>query len=131
MNERLQRDIERLRSRYPSAVFREEGQWVFLPRYLVPGDSWERKEYAVCFQIRSGYPDIGPYGINVSPPARGRNGQVPGSYVDSPDPRPPFDGAWGRFSWEIDGWKAAPDLVSGSTLLNYVESIRKRFEEGP
>ena len=131
MDERLRRDLELVRGRYPEAEFREEGQWVFLPRYRAPNDAWAHQEYAVCFQIRAGYPDMSPYGINVSPPARGGNGEMPGNYVDNPDPKPPFPGSWGRFSWEIEGWRASPDLVSGSTLLNYVESIRKRLEQGP
>lgn len=131
MTERLREDLERLRARYPDVVFREDGQWVFLPKYLVPTDAWERTDYTVCFQLRPGYPDIGPYGINVSPPPRGKDGRGPSNYADAPDPQPPFDGTWGRFSWELDGWRATADLVSGSTLLNYVESIRKRFEEGP
>lgn len=130
MTERLQRDIDRLIGRYPEAVYREEGQWIFLPTYIVPA-GWDRTEYAVCFQIRAGYPDISPYGINVSPPPRRADGQAVRDYVENPEPRPPFDGTWGRFSWEHVGWKATPDLVSGSTLINYVESIRKRFEEGP
>jgi hypothetical protein len=130
MTERLQRDLDLVRARYPEMQFREDGQWIFLPRYPI-ATGWEHAAYAICFQIRAGYPDISPYGINVSPPPRGAGGQVPQSYVDTPDPKPPFDGSWGRFSWEIDGWKATPDLVSGSILLNYVESIRKRFEEGP
>lgn len=131
MTERLRQDIALVQGRYPDVEYREEGQWVFLPHYMVPTDAWDRREYAVCFQLRPGYPDIGPYGINVSPPPRGKNGEMPGNYVDNPKPKPPFPGAWGRFSWEINGWRATPDLVAGSTLLNYVETIRKRFEQGP
>lgn len=130
MTERLQNDLELLRGRYPEMQFREEGQWVFLPKYRV-ASGWKHQEYAVCFQIRPGYPDISPYGINVSPPPEREDGAQVKDYVPSPDPKPPFEGSWGRFSWEIDGWKAASDLLSGSTLVNYVESIRKRFEEGP
>lgn len=131
MTERLQRDIDLLRGRYPEVEFREEGQWVFLPHYIIPNDLWEQKEYAVSFQLRAGYPDIGPYGINASPPPRGKSGQVPSNYVDNPEPAPPFPGTWGRLSWDSTGWRATPDLVSGHTLLNYVESFRQRFEEGP
>ena len=130
MIERLQRDLELLRGRYPDVQFRKEGLWVFLPGYIV-SSGWERKKYDVCFQIRPGYPDISPYGINVSPPPRRSDGTPLKDYADNPEPKPPFEGAWGRFSWEAAAWKAAPDLVSGSTLLNYVESIRQRFEEGP
>ena len=131
MTDRLKRDLELLTGRYPEALFQEEGQWIFLPRYLAPNDVWEQKEYAVSFQLRPSYPDIGPYGICVSPRARGKQGEVPSNYVDNADPKPPFEGAWGRFSWELDPWRATPDLISGTTLLNYVESIRKRFEQGP
>jgi len=130
VTDRLQRDLELVRGRYPELQFREEGQWVFLPEYVV-SHGWKQKKYAVCFQIRAGYPDISPYGINVSPPPEREDGAQVQSYVSNPEPAPPFEGSWGRFSWEIEGWRATPDLVSGSTLLNYVESIRKRFEEGP
>lgn len=131
MDARLQRDLDLLKSRYPEAQFREQGQWVLIPQYPVPIGGWDRRDYTICFQLRPGYPDIGPYGINVSPPPRASGQQGLGSYTDSPDPKPPFDGVWGRFSWELDGWKATPDLISGCTLLNFVESIRKRFEQGP
>jgi hypothetical protein len=110
--------------------FREDGLWVFLPDYLVP-TGWKHNKYAVCFQIRAGYPDISPYGINVSPLPEREDGAALTDYAPNPDPKPPFEGTWGRFSWEIPGWKATPDLASGSNLLNFVESIRKRFEEGP
>ena len=130
MTDRLQRDLELVWGRYPDMQFREEGQWVFLPHYLVPS-AWKQTAYAVCFQIRTGYPDISPYGINVSPPQERTDGAPLQSYALDPEPKPPFPGSWGRFSWEVDGWKAMPDLVSGSTLLSFIESIRKRFEEGP
>lgn len=130
MTDRLQHDLDLVRGRYPEMEFREEGQWVFLPRYQVP-NGWKRREYAVCFQVRAGYPDISPYGINVNPPPEREDGAAVQSYVLNPEPKPPFPGEWGRFSWEVDGWKSTPDLVSGSTLLSFVESIRKRFEEGP
>jgi hypothetical protein len=130
VTDRLQRDLDLVRGRYPEVEFREEGQWVFLPHYPVsPG--WKERAYAVCFQIRPGYPDIGPYGINVSPPPEREDGAALQSYSLNPEPRPPFPGEWGRFSWEVDGWKATANLVSGSTLLSFIESIRKRFEEGP
>ena len=129
MTERLGRDVALLRGRYPDAQFREEGLWIFLPRYVVPS-GWKRKEYAISFQIRPGYPDISPYGINVSPPPEREDDAPLTNYVQGPDPKPPFDGNWGRFSWEIPDWKAMPDIVSGSTLVNYVESIRHRFAEG-
>lgn len=130
MTDRLRRDLELVGGRYPLMQFREEGLWVFLPQYLVPA-GWKLRAYDVCFQIRAGYPDISPYGINVSPPPAREDGAGLGNYVPNPDPKPPFGGEWGRFSWEIDNWRATPDLISGSNLLNYVESIRKRFEEGP
>ncbi len=129
MTERLQRDLALVSGRYPKMQFREEGLWILLPEYLVPG-GWKQSAYDVCFQVRPGYPDISPYGINVTPPPERSDGTALGSYVLHPDPKPPFAGEWGRFSWEIEGWRSTPDLISGSNLLNYVESIRKRFEEG-
>lgn len=130
MTERIQKELALLRTRYPDFEYREEEQWVLLPGYRISNQLWEKVQYDICFQIKPNYPNVGPYGIYVSPHARLKSGGEPGNYAAAPSPVPPFPGEWGMFSWQIDGWKPHADIPKGDNLIGFVNSIANRFSEG-
>lgn len=129
LTERMSEELLLLRTRYPEAEFREDGQWVRVPRLSAPPGIWSAAEYDICFQLRPGYPDVSPYGMNVSPRARGASGEVPGSYSDDASPPPPFPGEWGKFSVEPTSWMASADVALGSNILDYIEAFRGRLAQ--
>jgi hypothetical protein len=130
MSERLQKELELLKQRYPELVFLEEGMWVQIPNFPLP-DGWNRKTSDVVFQIPPQYPGGPPYGILV-PAGIQFKGTRPQNYTEPSDVRPPFEGEWGKFSWQpSDGqWNPTADIFSGSNLINWVEGFRQRFKEG-
>lgn len=130
MEERIKKELELLRARYPDLEYKEDGRWVCIPTYLLP-EGWNKASTDVAFQIPTGYPGTPPYGI-YTPAGLMFNGNRPDSYKEpSPNP-PPFPGQWGIFSWApANGqWRATADLATGSNLLNWVTGFADRFREG-
>lgn len=129
MDERMVKELELLRRRYPEVEYKEEGRWVRIPSYPLP-EGWNRSSTDVAFQIINGYPAAPPYGIYV--PAGLLFNQVrPDNYTEPAQTKPPFLGIWGMFSWQVDGpWRATADLVTGSNLSNWVAGFADRFQEG-
>ena len=131
MDERIERELELIRTRYPDVEYRKDGHWFLIPAYKVPEGKWALDVYAIAFQLRAGYPEVGPYSFYASPRPRGHDGRPPQSYQDAGSPPPPFEGEWGRFSWQLENWKVGTDVRQGSNLLNFIDSFRARLEEGP
>ena len=124
---RIELELERLRTRWPDLEYRPGGQWVRIPSYPLP-PGWSRPSIPVVFQVPAGFPGTPPYGIYVSPGLT-FNGQSPGTSVPS---QPPFEGQWVIISWTPDDgqWHATADPASGSNLLNWVVGFSQRFREG-
>lgn len=130
MNDRIEEELALLKKSFPRVDYVEDGQWVLIEDYPIPGDlPWNRTETDVCFQIPIEYPGKPPYGFYV-PSGILCSGEVPGSYKDVADNRPPFPGQWGFFSWQAEEWCPVANLISGSNLLNYARMFRNRFLEG-
>ena len=55
MKERIQAELILIWKEFPDAVYQEEGSWVCLPSYLLPG-GWNRAATDVAFQVIDGYP---------------------------------------------------------------------------
>jgi len=126
MDDRIREETELLRGQYPDLVVRD--RWIWLPSYrLVEG--WEPLETPVAFFVREGYPGISPYGIYV-PTGITFNGKTPDNYKEPAKPPPPFDGAWGVFSWEASSWNPSADPRRGHNLVNWVAGFIDRFKEG-
>lgn len=133
MTPRQAAEVELLRRRYPALILHEaDGVWIRLNTFKIPGP-WAQPEYDICFCLNPVYPDTKPYGFYAQPFPRGGpdNQSAPGSYQDNGDPKPPFEGQWGKFSWDLPEWRPSPDVQAGSNLVNWVESFRSRFNEGP
>jgi len=128
MNPRIEQELALLKRYFSDLEYREEGQWVRLPRYPVPGEIWNRGETEVCFQIPPGHPAQPPYGFFVPRDLQLKSGAVVQNRADSTEP--PFTGSWAKFSWSLPDWRPTADLQSGSNLFNFAASFRARFEEG-
>ncbi len=128
MEERIQRELELLRTRY-SVEFVEEGRWARIASYPFP-PGWNHQATDVAFQIPVGYPGTPPYGIYVVA-GIAFNGQPPDNYREPAPTQPPFGGSWGIFSWQPEEpWRATADIISGSNLMNWVMGFAARFREG-
>jgi hypothetical protein len=130
MQERIEKELVLLRQRYPNLEYRQEGQWVRIPSYLLPA-GWDRPSTDVAFQIPVGYPGTPPYGIYT--PQRSLFNKVqPENYQQAQQQPPLGGGPWWVFSWQPqDGqWRPTADIVSGSNLLNWVLGFSDRFREG-
>ena len=130
MEERIIKELELLRTRYPDLQYKEAGRWVLLPAYTLT-EGWNRSVTDIAFQILDGYPGTPPYAFHTSAGIR-FNGNKPNNYQEPAQNVPPFPGEWGTFSWApLDGhWRATADLVTGSNLLNWVMGFTDRFKEG-
>jgi len=129
MEERIAKELELLRRRYPDMEYKKEGRWIRIPSYPLP-EGWNRGSTDVAFQIIPGYPGSPPYGIYV-PTGLLFNEFRADNYVEPSQTQPPFPGTWGIFSWQVDGpWRATTDLVTGSNLSNWVLGFVDRFREG-
>jgi hypothetical protein len=114
-----------LRTRYPYLEFAEDGWWVRIPTYPVPGSLWNRAVTPVAFQIPPS-PAQEPYGFYVPKEFVLKSGGTVQRYSDGSTP---FPGAWGKFSWNIT-WRPAEDLATGTTMLDFVASFAGRLLEG-
>lgn len=127
MRDRIDSELDLLRTRYPELEYRSEGRWVRVPMYPLP-PGWSRTKTDIAFQIPAQYPGNPPYGFYV-PSGLTFNGQRPNNCTDNNTP--PFGGNWMIFSWQPDGgWIPTVDLRSGHNLLNWVIGFRQRFVEG-
>lgn len=125
---RIDQELALLRRYHPDLEYREEGRWVLLPRYPVPGE-WTRAEADVCFQIQVAHPGQAPYGFFAPMDLELKSGAAIQRATPS-SAEPPFPGQWRKFSWTPPDWRPTADLQSGSNLFNYAATFRHRFEEG-
>jgi len=127
---RLQEEIELLRRHFPGLEFIDEGGWVRIPAFKRPA-GWTPPESDVAFQVPPAFPATPPYGFYV-PTGPSFNGTAPSNYAEPADPRPPFAGSWGKFSWQPEGgdWQPKATVGGGSNLLSWVRGFVARFAEG-
>jgi hypothetical protein len=127
---RLIEEIDLVRRHFSELEFVEAGSWVRIPGYRRPA-GWEPACSEIAFQVPPGFPATPPYGFYV-PVGSKFNGVAPSSYTEPADPRPPFDGPWGKFSWQPESadWQPKATVAGGSNLLSWVHGFISRFQEG-
>jgi hypothetical protein len=130
MEERIDKELALLRSRFPEVEYKQEGQWFRIPSYPLP-EGWNRSATDVAFQIPQGYPGAQPYGFYVLSGLLFQEAR-PDNYTEPAPAQPPFPGPWGMFSWSpVPGqWRATADLSTGSNLLNWAMGFADRFRLG-
>ena len=125
---RIEEELALLRTYFPHVDYNEQGQWIRIRDYVLP-PGWNRSVTDIVLQIPPAYPSGHPYGFYTPSGIRFRDAE-PGSYKDTADNKPPFDGTWGFFSWTPeDPWRPTTDLVSGSNLLNVVRTFADRLNQ--
>lgn len=133
MQGRIEEELALLRRYYPELTHVLTGQWVLIPQYAALSVGWVPSPIPVVFQIPTGFPSPGalPYGFYVPSGLRFQN-SMPGNYTEPTGNRPPFDGAWGFFSWTPDEpWLPnLEDITAGSNLMHWVRGFANRFREG-
>lgn len=125
MNERQLQELALLRTRFPDLEFLEEGMWVRIPSYPIPGDLWNTISTAVAFQIPPSDAQE-PYGFYVPKELALRSGAPIQNHTDGSTP---FDGLWAKFSWNVT-WQPAANINSGTTILDFAMSFAGRFRQG-
>lgn len=126
MMDRVQAELELIRTRYPELEFRESDFWARIPAYPV-APSWGRESAEVAFQVPRDLFGQHPYGFWVRPPL-----VLPGGGQPSNTSGPVATGfgeGWQQFSWAPDGWSPGPAPQSGSNLLDFVHSFGRRLED--
>ena len=130
MTERLEEELELLRTEYPDLDHRRDNgiEWIRIPSYPIPEEIWGRPEVEVAFHIP---PHAGqaPYAFRVRPSLVLKNGAVPTNYT-YPVPTPWGDD-WGQFSWApLTAWIPTDDLRAGANMLTFARSFAQRLREG-
>lgn len=132
MTERIAKELELLRRFYPQAEWHEHGDlgWVKVPDFRIHAAHWSRDLVTVCFSVSlTGYPGAAPYAFYVEGGLRLKGTETRPQNYEEPAATP-FPGTWGRFSWQQNGtWRPTGDLMSGSNLMNFVQSFQDRFKE--
>jgi hypothetical protein len=128
VNDRCREELELLRKNWPELDFREEGLWVRIPRYQVPGDLWDRDEVEIALQLPPDLPGQQPYGFYVRPPLTLKERGPIGSY--KVPVATPFEPDWGMFSWQLVEWHSRDDILSGTNMVNFVISFADRLRQG-
>lgn len=131
MLDRIARELELLRRRFPALEYVEIGHWIRIPDYPLPA-GWNRAVTDVSFVIPVGYPGAPPYGIYV-PVGLVYGSSRPNNYTEPAGGiSPPFPGQWGVFSWAPgDGeWRPTADLGTSSNLLHWALGFADRFRQG-
>jgi len=125
MTPRQAEEIDLLRTRFPDLEIVEEGAWVRLPCYGVPGTEWTRRDTPVVFQVPATVAQE-PYGFYVPNDLALKDGTTIQNFTDG---ETPFSGRWGKFSWNIT-WQPAADIRGGTTMLDFAMSFARRLAEG-
>ena len=128
MNERCRKELELLRQLWPELEFLEDGLWVRIPVYEVPGDLWNEKTIEVAFQIPSGLPGQQPYAFHVRPMITLKSGGAVSNFTSNTTTG--FGSGWATFSWQLDPWSPTDDIVTGTNMVNFVLSFADRLREG-
>jgi hypothetical protein len=126
--ERVRAELEMLRAAWPDLEYLENGRWVRLPKYGLPGGVWAAPTVEVCFQVPENYPGQAPYAFYVHPDLKLADGRSPKDYAYPATTG--FGDNWGKFSWLVDPWVPGGTPVGGSNLVNFAASFRNRLGEG-
>lgn len=127
MEDRLKEELDLLQNRWPELTYKENGRWVLLPEYPIP-DTIKQDAAAVCFRVKSNYPQRAPYGFYVRKPIELESGLSFNNVKNTN--KPPFDGDWLQFSWKPADWRPGPTVDSGTNLVDWSHSFHKRLKQG-
>jgi len=126
MTERIQEELELIRSFFPDLEYREQEHWVRIPAYPVP-EAWGVTASEVAFKMPPGLPNEPPYGFWVHPPLALPGGGVP---TNTSGPiATGFGDGWQQYSWAPEVWNPAEEVRQGTNMLDFARSIGDRLKE--
>jgi Prokaryotic E2 family E len=129
--ERLQQELELLRSAYPDLEYLPAGeaQWVRIPSYPVPV-GWAHEQTPVtaaeiAFQIPT-QDGQAPYAFYVRPAFALASGGAPGNYTATATT--PWGSDFAQFSWSpSEPWIPTADIRAGANMLRFARSFAERL----
>src|SRR5882672_2444720 len=102
MHERVKREIEFLREKYPELQHGEVLDWVQILNVALPMNFYNLERSPIAFLIPAGYPNTGPDNFFVDGSLRLKTGEKPPNFNEgkkSGSGELELDGSWGWFSW--------------------------------
>ena len=126
--ERLQQELELLRTVYPDLVYchDEDVHWVRIPRYPVP-TGWSCSEVEIAFRI----PDEtgqAPYAFFVRPRLHLAAGGTISNYTEVAST--PWGSDFAQFSWSpLEQWLPKAEIRAGANMLNFARSFADRLAD--
>lgn len=130
--ERLDQELELLRSGYPDLEYRlvDGTHWVRIPAYPVAGGWFAGDEPVATVEIVFQIPQAGqaPYAFRTRPVIMLAGGGTPRNYTA------PVSTPWGnefaQFSWSpLEPWIPKTDIRAGANMLKFARSFAERLKE--
>ncbi|MCL6560610.1 MAG: hypothetical protein K6U74_17810 [Firmicutes bacterium] len=126
MYERVAREIDLLRRKYPELQHGDRLNWILIPGYPLPSGRYNKQETKLLLVIPPGYPNTGPDNFFVDGDLRLQNGEMPPGFrqgADSSSGSAPIPGDWGWFSWHPKSWRPAATIEDGDNLLTFLRGV--------
>ncbi|MBI4167595.1 MAG: hypothetical protein HY515_01420 [Candidatus Aenigmarchaeota archaeon] len=131
MHERVAREIELMREKYPKLEHGEHLNWVLIPDYPLPPNRYNKERTQLLFTIPAGYPNTGPDDFFVDGDLRLSGGaEPPGLRIgsNSSSGPAPIPGNWAWFSWHPVRWKPTATIEGGDNLLSFLRGVNLCLE---
>jgi hypothetical protein len=126
MKERIVKEIELLRERYPNLQHGENHDWVMIPNFPLP-EGWNRRQTKLLFLIPPAYPHAPPDNFYAESGLKLSNGNPALNYNEGDGV--PIGGAWGCFSWHAEKWRPSDNIEDGDNLLTFIRAVKIRLRE--
>jgi len=126
MHERVSREIQLVRQRYPKLEQGEHLDWVLIPDYSLPSGRYNKEKSKLHFVIPPGYPNTGPDDFFVDGDLKLKDGGQPPGLNTGPNSSSgtaPLSGNWAWFSWHPKEWRPAANIEDGDNLSAFLRSI--------
>lgn len=123
---RLEEEFSLLKESFPCAVLAPQRDSVEISDFMLPDRIYQVPRVRLKIPLTPAYPDAAPDNFYVSPALRLIDGSSLNNYSESHR-----DGeVWGQFSWHQKAWRAGATVDGGDNLLTFLNTVRKRLEEG-
>lgn len=123
--ERLRRELELLRKRYPRLDHDPDIGWFRIGDYPLP-PGWSRGSTDILALVPPAYPATPPDSFFVTSGLRLASGAMPGNYTEN---QSVLGEQWAQFSFHADGWSPTDDPASGDSLMAFMLQVERRLGE--
>ena len=123
--ERLRRELELLRKRYPRIEHGADLDWFRIGDFPLP-QGWNRKSTDILVIVPPAYPATPPDNFFVTPGLCTASGAPPGNYSEN---QSVLGVTWAQFSFHADGWSPTDDPLEGDSLATFMFAVERRLGE--